>query len=585
MKKWLARQLRELLSVSSENRNANRRKRTLEENEEIVSNVLTRLGSQYDREDLGDGKIEYAFDFQGGRFRLLVSDSVYVKVLFPYFYSVDPDNLRQLRSVCNECNMMMAVLKVVYTFNERGNQYSVHVQSSFSLGGALDTLDLEVMDLLKSIFSFSHRFREVYESQLSNKYDAEEIENVNARSLFLLREQEIHHIMPAYRWRDNASESVTIAQIFSKLFDIPSEALTYLSVARSPRVGEENSPAKHNFYMTDNGDISSYEVLDALISGKGEEAKFVHSWANFSLMVSHPMVAGAPQLYSVLLQSADETKDSLYVRMTVCQAPVPNAKQKMEELDTPNPIVYSFVLAYDRTDPAARLQEFDFMMKDAMDKVEEKRTSELSDEQYMLLAGTDDDMSYALYFGTKLYFSGRYYEALLLLENAYWSLQDKFDENDERFCDRFFQLCFHIGFCYAELRQFQKALYYLQILYPLKSIQYTTEYINCLVNSGEFRAERVVDDLLDNVRKMMEEEDSEEPLGKDVVEFYNFLRRRKIYIQVEHGELDPAEEECKKMLDEPANNSFALSELAYIQSIRREDEEEEKMNGNLAPQE
>ena len=37
------------------------------------------------------------------------------------------------------------------------------------------------------------------------------------------------------------------------------------------------------------------------------------------------------------------------------------------------------------------------------------------------------------------------------------------------------------------------------------------------------------------------------------------------------------EAECKKMLEEPRNNEFALTELAYIQSVRREDEMEETM--------
>ena len=99
------------------------------------------------------------------------------------------------------------------------------------------------------------------------------------------------------------------------------------------------------------------------------------------------------------------------------------------------------------------------------------------------------------------------------------------------------------------------------------------------MNSGDFRAARVVDDLIEGVNNTLKEDDSESGPSQDVLDFLDFLRRRKVYLQVERNELDEAEEECKKMLEEPNNNSFALTELAYIQSIRREDEEEAMMEG------
>ena len=65
MKKWLARKLRELLSVrSSEKRSLHRVKFSLEENEEKVSNVLTLLGAQYNRVELEDVRVLYNFDFK-----------------------------------------------------------------------------------------------------------------------------------------------------------------------------------------------------------------------------------------------------------------------------------------------------------------------------------------------------------------------------------------------------------------------------------------------------------------------------------------------------------------------------------------
>lgn len=579
MKKWLARKLRELLSVRSDEKTLNRAAFTLEENEEVVSNVLTRMGALYERSEMEGGRVLFSFDFQGGRFRFFVTDDHLVRILFPYFYSVDPEDLRLLRAVCNECNMMAMVSKVVYTFNEKGNQYGVHIQSCFSVENADDSLDLKVGSILKGIFEFSRRFRDIFESETENKLtDSEEVKNAKERNTFLLREQEMQHTMPAYRWRSDQSTIVTIGQIFEQLFDLPCDVFAHMSLSRPPhRTGEDRGASETP--LTDYAAIGDFEVLSALVEGDGEAAHFAYDWANLTLMTNHPMVGGAPQLYSIMMQSAGETKESLYIRMTICQTPVPNAQSDLGENDTPDPISYSFVLAYDRTDPTARLQEFNFMMQDALDKVEENRTSELTDEQNMMLTNLDNDISYALYFGTRLYSSGRYYEALLLLEKAYWASQRKFEDGDNRFCDRFFQLCYYIGFCHAELKHYQKALYYLQIIYPVNSIRYTTEYINCLVNCGDFRALRVVDDLIEGVKKSIEDEDSESEPNEEITDFLNFLRRRRVYLQVNRGELDEAEAECKKMLDEPSNNSFALTELAYIQLIRREDEEEVSQEG------
>ncbi len=581
MKKWLARKLRELLSVrSSEKRSLHRVKFSLEENEEKVSNVLTLLGAQYNRVELEDGRILYNFDFQGGRFRFFVSDERYVKILFPYFYSVDPENLNLLRFSCNECNLMSIVSKVVYTFNEKGNQYGVHIQSSFSMENSDESFDLRISDILKGIFEFSRKFRDVFESQMEKfrQVDTEEAISAKERNIFLLREQEIQHIMPTYRWRVNGSEKMTIGQFFDKLFDLPTDSFSYMTLSRPPHASE-NKEGQSCFSLTDADEIANYDVLSAIVEGEGKEAHFSYDWVEITLWVNHSMAAGGPQLYTIMMQPTGEIKGSLYVRLTVCQAPVSNSKNVLEENDTPNPLSYSFVIAYDRTDPSERLQEFKFMMQDAMDKVEEHRESELTEEQNMMLTNMDNDISYALYFGTRYYSSGRYFEALILLEKAYWASQEKFEDGDDHFCDRFFQLCYYIGCCHAELKHYQKALYYLQILYPVKSIHYTMAYINSLVNSGDFRAARVVDDLIEGVNNTLKEDDSESGPSQDVLDFLDFLRRRKVYLQVERNELDEAEEECKKMLEEPNNNSFALTELAYIQSIRREDEEEAMMEG------
>ena len=134
--------------------------------------------------------------------------------------------------------------------------------------------------------------------------------------------------------------------------------------------------------------------------------------------------------------------------------------------------------------------------------------------------------------------------------------------------ERFFELCYDIGLCYSRLKLYKEAYTYLDAVANKGNLKYTTEYVNCLVNSKDHRALNVVENLIaqsENYR-----EDSEEPVPHEVQQFYDFLRRRKAFLLVDLNALDEAEEMLRPMLNEPDNSDFALTELAYIQNLRKE---------------
>ena len=102
----------------------------------------------------------------------------------------------------------------------------------------------------------------------------------------------------------------------------------------------------------------------------------------------------------------------------------------------------------------------------------------------------------------------------------------------------------------------------------LHRITYTTELINSMVNSGDFRALAMVENLADSIRQNMldEEEDIPEPIRK----FLSFLDRRKVYLLVDKQLYNEARILLNKMLEEPDNADFALNELAYIQKLEKD---------------
>ena len=104
----------------------------------------------------------------------------------------------------------------------------------------------------------------------------------------------------------------------------------------------------------------------------------------------------------------------------------------------------------------------------------------------------------------------------------------------------------------------------------LNNIIYTQEYINCLANSKDFRALAVIENLLTYIAK--DEDSEDEETNSTLIDFINFLRRRKAYVYIDIGELEEAEKIYTQMLEEPENSDYALNELAYIQRLKKENE-------------
>ncbi len=136
----------------------------------------------------------------------------------------------------------------------------------------------------------------------------------------------------------------------------------------------------------------------------------------------------------------------------------------------------------------------------------------------------------------------------------------------------FFAICHLIGACYMQFQQWERACFYLELTLPTRQYGFIQMYINCLVNSHDFRALGQIDAYLQEVQATMDgeryDEDSEEL--SDMEAFSTFLYRRKAYVLAENERYDEAEKLLKKLIDDPSSNSFALKELAYVQRKRGE---------------
>ena len=527
----------------------------------LIETLLHRLNCKPEISE--DSEIRsYKFKYQSGLFILQPLPDMHKAYLkFLYIGECDLEKLDCMRQVCNNCNLHDKHLKVAYTFNpEEGKTYA-HILGEVMLNTSADTILPDLEFRLQECFSMRNLFSSLMqdmekETDRTDTSDPEAENIYRQREDFLHNEREIAYYEKKRLPRLNETEHLTLGQLIATFFKEKAGAPIQLEIIT------------HELkLLTEIEDIQNFDLLSPLIFGEGENAVFVRNDA--TLILTYQTTAlPEPRTLHIALHKEGFTKETLYVRLTVClPATAPDISSSLLNPEN-KATAYSFIAAYDRI-PAEQLRnEFQYMWQDAQEKTTEGKTDELTDEQRIIQYCTYPDVAANLYRGRSLMRQKRFYEALLHLENAQKILNDNFHILHSSYKEKFYELCHYIGQCYCQLGLYRLAYYYLDIAFPQNNIRYTEEYVNCLVYSDDFRSLPLVTNLLEQVEGKLEESD-EEPSEK-IRSFHNFLRRRKISIYLRLNCLELAEEILKPMLDDPDCSDYALNELARIQRLRKE---------------
>ena len=221
--------------------------------------------------------------------------------------------------------------------------------------------------------------------------------------------------------------------------------------------------------------------------------------------------------------------------------------------------------------------KFNYLWKEAEAKTKSCDFNGMTDDERLLSECFNFTSAFNLLRGKRLFNQRCYLESLTYLESAFSTMMKSFGKLVPETRNHFFNISYMIGFAYNELKQYDKAYYYLEILEPLHYVLYTEEYINCLVNNGDMRAMPLINNLLsvtifpqknDETDNYDYEAGNDNTDKRDLSGFINFLRRRKTYLLIEESNYDEAERMLKKMLNEPDNMDFAIGELKYLDRLK-----------------
>ena len=520
---------------------------------ELFEEVLKRLGCTFETEQDDDEKnMLYHFMYQGGAFHVHVPKEGIglLKAEFPGFVEANEEQMENLRDCCNRFSMICKLSKFVYTFDASENKYQAHIVTPFMLNDGMETPAYFVKALLESHFDLRRDFVQFFEENKRKQNNTQESDlSYRKRVAYLLREQEISHQSEPFQMRRTQSASLRLTDMLDLCYGLHDLEFAYMKTVEDEKVTLEFDQEKiaaydlkqnatditHYIYFNDtNGDGSSLRTVEINLRKEYEDE-----------------VACYLRLSSILFPSVYGA-DSTFV----------SGRTGLDAL--------TFLIAIDKQEEAQYHKEYNYLWNDALDKKERGETDQLTEDQKFLLNADEPDIGYYLFRGRRLYADGRYYEAVDFLTHAFFYLNDEHDSLTNEQHKAFHELAFLIGFSYMELQLFAEAYYFLDIVHDLNNLRYAQEYVNCLVNSNDFRASDTINNLMSFVRGfMMQSDEEDEDVPEHITEFYHFLRRRQVFLWVNQDHLDEAERECNNMLEEPINADFALDELAYIQKLRR----------------
>ena len=530
---------------------------------------------QYDIEHEDNATI-YNFEFQAARFVAAIrKQDDCVEVTFPTMSSFPIAQLDLVRAKCNERNNSNILFKYSYSIDHETNKVDVHM--SF-FNNKVESEDL--VHELKAAFHFQREWHKDLDEAVaiardSDSMDLESELYKHQREMFMLRRLELKHQL------DSSAASFAVGvgplplwQMLQTVMPLPQSTLLFMTVNTVD--GQQR--------LEDEEAIRLFNLRHALVEGDGDKARLTRDYAVLDLHYKQGQDE-QPRLLTIALTAEGEDKHSIYTRVTVTQVPRNASRMNSLSNEGRQPHSVSMLIALDRSNDKRYQQEFEYMWTDARIKARNGEEGSLTEDQELLSQVNEADVAYNLYWGQRMFYAERYYEAILHLENVFNSYREDFFVMKPKHKQVFMETAYKLGFCYNELGLHKQAFYYLDLMASDGNIRHTMELVNSMANGKDLRLFSYTEGVMDEVKRNFSED---EELPDNIRDFINFLRRRRGYAFIDFNQLDKAEEIFTRMLDEEENADYAINELAYIKKLRQmrgenvaNDEDQKTDTGNV----
>lgn len=415
-----------------------------------------------------------------------------------------------------------------------------------------------------SIFNTSPQVK-----NLSKEKEGDDLIDRLENEAYLSNEFRFQHQNEKYQLRATPNEKVTLGVLLNRTFDIRQEEVSDLYIVT------DNIREKKGILVVDNNEIWDFDLCNAVLIKQDNGDIGYRFSENVILSISYrkgyvkqedddKSISRVNDNIIVHLRGCGGGKDTWFIRASIMLPTFSHEGDKTYTRTANQPQILSVLFAYDNTSPEQRIEEYKAIHDRTIEKF--NNGEELEFNEYCIISQMIPTIGKDFYWGNEVLKENRYWDAIIYLENVYHALRESWLKGNITDEDKkmFYQTCYIMGYCYAEMCLYEKALFYLEIVRPLNNITYNIEYINCLANSRDIRAVYTIHDELNQLAQLKENE-----ITDSVIYYHNFLRRRRAYTFVDMGRLDDAEEAFKEMLNEDANKEYAKGELKYIQELKK----------------
>ncbi len=499
----------------------------------------------------------FNFEFQAGHFVAAIrKQDDCVEVTYPCIATATMLHLPLVRSKCNDRNNSNILFKYSYSIDKEEGEINVHM-SFFNN----QVNNENMVHQLKAAFHFQREWQRDFDEavSISKDYESADLESEiykHQREMFMLRRLELRHQLDS-----NAAAIATgtgtlpLWQMLDTVAPLPAARLLFMTV--NTVNGQQR--------IEDEQEIRNFNLRNVLVEGEGKQARLTRDYAVLDLHYKQGLDE-KPMMTTITITAEGEDDHSIYSRITVTHVPRNASRLNSMSNEGRQPHSISMLIALDRSDDKQRQQEFDYMWTDAQLKARNGEKDSLTDDQLLLGQVTVADTAYNMYWGVQMFNSGRYYEAILYLENLFNSYRSDFFEMGSEGKRLFMEAAYKLGFCYNELGLPKQAFYYLDLMASDGNIRHTMELVNSMANSKDLRLFSYTEGVMDEVRRNF---DDNEEMPENIRDFINFIRRRRGYAYIDFNQLDQAEKIFTQMLDEEDNADYAINELAYIKRLRQ----------------
>jgi len=500
---------------------------------------------------------DYLIAYQGGYFCFtFTEDSKWVDITYQAFEQCKYEYINKIMLEVNSINYKYCGWNCYLSLSGDENTQkplNVNLAYRFVLNGSLKQIKESLKQILEQAFfvarDFSGQLKEKIGKQ--EEMDAEFFTNkaFNNKIAYIQRLKEMNHLDGQHEEFTDSS-ALSVGSLVKYFENVDFGCLHNMRILKGNQVEE----------LFDLNVINTFDIREYI-----KHQQNADSLKSLSFIIEFEK----QQLYINMTQTNGSTEKTLfYVVNIVCSGCELDAF-----MDNRFPFSARTLMEIRLTDAEQDYWEAKYMIDEASDKAKSGQMNDLSDEQRLVLSHTQSSLQLDLYWGKKYYNKQCYLQALYHFNRIFENLREQCKSWDDEMRNLYTEISYYIGFIYSELKMYDRAFYYLWPAQSNGKITGIYEFVNCLCNMKDTGAKGYISSKAKEVMDLMNKSEEE---SERLLPLYYFLRRRYVYVLIDRGELDEAEEMLNGMIKDEQDVDFANSELEYIKAIKEKDQGDSK---------